>query len=332
MIMKKRFSLIILMALLSMGVQAGDVLYGEIDGTNMIVKCGDFAPEGSVLLRSWESKVSISIRKSITSVTIDTSCTSYTGTSLDHLFAEFEKLKTITGLSNLNTTNVTSTAYMFYYCCSLSSLDFSGFNTTSITAMSGMFHGCSALTSLDLSSFNTTNIKYMDFMFHGCMMLTSLDVSSFNTSNVIAMSFMFGYCNYLSSLDLSAFNTVNVVHMDNMFTHCYALTTIYVGDWNTDNVRYDSEIFTHCSKLVGGAGTRYDEKHTDKEYARIDGGPSAPGYFTDIKTKALGIKDVTKSKMTEFHTPIYNLQGQQLTSAPQKGIYIQNGKKVIIKK
>ncbi len=27
-------------------------------------------------------------------------------------------------------------------------------------------------------------------------------------------------------------------------------------------------------------GTAYDEKHTDKTYARIDGGPDNPGYFT----------------------------------------------------
>lgn len=28
---------------------------------------------------------------------------------------------------------------------------------------------------------------------------------------------------------------------------------------------------------------------------------------------------------------LYNLQGQRLTSAPRKGIYIQNGKKVVMK-
>jgi hypothetical protein len=27
-------------------------------------------------------------------------------------------------------------------------------------------------------------------------------------------------------------------------------------------------------------GTPYDANHTDKTYARIDGGPDAPGYFT----------------------------------------------------
>ena len=38
-------------------------------------------------------------------------------------------------------------------------------------------------------------------------------------------------------------------------------------------------MFRDCSALVGGNGTKYDESHTDKEYARIDT-PSTPGYFT----------------------------------------------------
>ena len=39
-------------------------------------------------------------------------------------------------------------------------------------------------------------------------------------------------------------------------------------------------MFYDCTNLVGGSGTRYDDSHVDKEYARIDGGTSTPGYFT----------------------------------------------------
>lgn len=39
-------------------------------------------------------------------------------------------------------------------------------------------------------------------------------------------------------------------------------------------------MFKNCESLVGGAGTKCDSGHTDKAYARIDGGTSAPGYFT----------------------------------------------------
>ena len=39
----------------------------------------------------------------------------------------------------------------------------------------------------------------------------------------------------------------------------------------------------------------------------------------------------TKAQPQPNTDKLYNLQGQRLTSAPQKGIYIQNGKKVVIK-
>ena len=39
-------------------------------------------------------------------------------------------------------------------------------------------------------------------------------------------------------------------------------------------------MFFGCTNLVGGAGTAYDNSHTDHTYARIDGGTEAPGYFT----------------------------------------------------
>ena len=39
-------------------------------------------------------------------------------------------------------------------------------------------------------------------------------------------------------------------------------------------------MFRNCEKLKGGAGTVYNENHTDANYARIDGGKTSPGYFT----------------------------------------------------
>jgi len=39
-------------------------------------------------------------------------------------------------------------------------------------------------------------------------------------------------------------------------------------------------MFRGCTKLVGGAGTKYNSSYVDKTYARIDGGTSNPGYFT----------------------------------------------------
>jgi hypothetical protein len=39
-------------------------------------------------------------------------------------------------------------------------------------------------------------------------------------------------------------------------------------------------MFLGCTSLVGGSQTPYDSTKTDKAYARIDGGPEAPGYLT----------------------------------------------------
>ena len=66
-----------------------------------------------------------------------------------------------------------------------------------------------------------------------------------------------------------------------MFADCATLKTIYVGDrWNPINVTNSESMFKNCNNLIGGQGTKYDEKHTDVEYAHIDGGESNPGYFT----------------------------------------------------
>ena len=95
---------------------------------------------------------------------------------------------------------------------------------------------------------------------------------------------MFLECTSLTSLDLSGFNTSKVTNMNQLFYPCSSLKTIYVGSgWSTEAVTEGNYIFNGCTSLVGGAGTRYDSNHVDKTYARIDGGTSAPGYFT-VKT------------------------------------------------
>ena len=102
-----------------------------------------------------------------------------------------------------------------------------------------------------------------------------------NTSQVTNMRSMFDFCEKLTTLDLSSFNTANVTDMRSMFDDCYNLTTIYVGDgWSTAAVTSSNNMFKDCNSLVGGQGTTYDANHIDKAYARIDGGPSNPGYFT----------------------------------------------------
>jgi surface protein len=153
-----------------------------------------------------------------------------------------------------------------------------------------------------------------------------------NTSEVTNMFGMFGVCKQLTSLDLSSFNTAQVTDMGAMFWKCGSLKTIYVcNGWSTEAVTGSSKMFSDCNSLVGGQGTTYDASHIDATYARIDGGASNPGYFTDAATGVATNVEVVPAKANTVKG-IYTLDGRKLNELPtQKGVYIIDGRRVVIK-
>ena len=188
-------------------------------------------------------------------------------------------------LSSFDTSNITDMSKMFENS-QATTLDLSSFNTSKVTDMSEMFSGSQA-TTIDLSSFDTSNVTDMSVMFYESQ-ATTLDLSSFNTSKVTSMNSMFNNSK-ATTLDLSSFNTSKVTTMNAMFLRSTNLKTIYASNkFNTSSLTdsYSSyRMFTDCTSLVGGSGTKYNSSYTDKTYARIDGGTSRPGYFTDIANK-----------------------------------------------
>ena len=185
-------------------------------------------------------------------------------------------------VSNFNTSNVTDMDSMFYYS-QATTLDLSNFDTSKVTNMKYMFQSSQA-TTLDVSSFDTSKVTNMTNMFLGSQ-ATTLDVSNFDTSNVTNMISMFSYSK-ATTLDVSNFDTSKVTNMSYMFYDFTNLKTIYVSNkFNTDKVTSSTNMFSGCTNLVGGAGTKYNSSYVDKKYARIDGGTSNPGYFTDIADK-----------------------------------------------
>ena len=186
----------------------------------------------------------------VTTAVFDASFKNYLPQSTKFWFRNQKKLKKIEGLTNLNTSKVTTMSQMFEDCSSLTSLDLSNFNTENVQDMSLMFSRCQNLTSLDLSNFNTENVQDMSLMFSRCQNLTSLDLSNFNTENVKDMSLMFSRCQNLTSLDLSNFNTENVKDMSKMFYECKKLTSLDLSNFKTENVQYMHEMFYGCSSLT----------------------------------------------------------------------------------
>ena len=199
------------------------------------------------------------IVEQVTNVVFDPSFADARPTSTSAWFRDMENLRSITGLSYLNTSEVTN--------------------------MGEMFSGCITLASIDMSHFNTSKVTNMQNMFTACYGLTSLDLSSFDTRNVTDMSEMFYFCTNLLSTNLRSFNTSKVTDMHWMFFNCYGLRTIYAGNaWSTEAVANAILMFHGCTSLVGGQGTTYSESNPrDDTYAHIDGGPSNPGYFTEWK-------------------------------------------------
>ena len=206
----------------------------------------DVGPFPSSPRRGWQNYVS-----NIISVVFDATfanCTSVTSTR--YWFQAFTKLTSITGLENLNTSNVTDMTLMFNGCSNLTSLDVSHFNTDNVTEMRYMFGDCRNLTSLDVSHFNTRNVQDMTNMFDGCSGLTNLDLRNFDTSSVTEMSHMFEDCTSLISLDVSSFNTSKVSFFNNIFAGCTSLTSLDITNFDTSNATYMAALFKECSSLT----------------------------------------------------------------------------------
>ena len=106
-----------------------------------------------------------------------------------------------------------------------------------------------------------------------------------NTSAVTHMVSMFRGCSSLTALDLSSFNTANVIAMGGMFMGCSNLRTIYAGSgWSTAAVEAYSS-----------------SNPKDKTYARIDGGPSNPGYFSEKGPEAYACYTSSNTTLTFYY-------------------------------
>ena len=206
--------------------------------------------------------------------TLDVS--SFDTSNVTNMYMMFSSTKaTALDVSNFDTSKVTNMSGMFRESYA-KTLDVSSFDTSNVTNMAGMF-SLSKATTIDVSNFDTSKVTNMVYMFTNTK-ATTLDLSNFDTSKVTDMSYMFSLSK-ATTIDVSNFDTSKVTNMDYMFYNCSNLKTIYASDiFVTNKVTNDNYMFS-SPKLVGGAGTIFDNTKTDKTYARIDTA-TTPGYFT----------------------------------------------------
>ena len=206
-------------------------------------------------------------------------CTTINGkpvVSMAYMFHDSQS--TNMDFSNFNTSNVINMDFMFS-STKADKLDLRSFDTSKTTITSSMFYSSKA-TTIDLRGIDTSNVTDMRGMFSFSQVKTILGLENFDTRNVTNMYAMF-YMAKIGTIDLSSFDTSKVTNMGHMFEFNTNLTTIYASDkFVTDKLENTIALFGASSKLIGGAGTKFDSSKTDKSYARIDGGTSNPGYFT----------------------------------------------------
>ncbi len=266
----------------------GKQVYVVREGKTLTFYYG-MAPDNSFIMRQdsdngieyyWQSKINPDLsgsklsREEDTLIVIDRSMSDFHPYTTKRMFADFENLHNIEGMSNLKTENVTDMSWMFSTCMNLKSLDFYfdtrevtdmslmfadclridslsiKFQTDKVTDMTGMFKGMYFLRALDFGdNFHTDNVRNMRSMFLNCENLESFDVSGFNTSNVTNMRTMFSACNKLESIDLTNFNTENVKDMNSMFCRCYNLRYTNLHSFNTKQVTDMTSMFASCENL-----------------------------------------------------------------------------------
>ena len=182
-----------------------------------------------------------------------------------------------------------------------------------------MFNGCTNLKSVDMSNLVCTHTGNIRQMFNNCYKLESVRLGknitfvsyepldstaelkpymgdgtwSVHKSDNFSIGFkgMFNNC-YAANfkeLDLTAFNIASMTasqktSLYDMLANCSNLEKVYVTPkWKLGTLWAETNNFYNKDKLTGGLGSNSTTISSKApQYAKIDGGASDPGYFTDI--------------------------------------------------
>lgn len=358
---------------------------------------------------SYLSEGSSSPYGTATTAVFDASFADYRPVSTAYWFHVCSSLTTITGIENLNTSNVTSMSCVFSGCSGLTSLDVSGFNTSKVTSMSGMFQRSPSLTTIyaDETKWSAANVTNSNNMFSGCTSLVGGRGTVFDADHTDAEYARIdkpGRPGYFTgkgqemepiengeTIDIGMEIDENTDLNGNMVGDIFYSIGAGDGSYNaaegclvvtkpTNDSDIDGkDIFGEdfkagytgiVFKIAPGKGTIRVEAQTtgnmvlkvkignsdpiemeldgklkvkfpynvsEPTYVYIYGGTRASSgvallkiYGFEVISDASGIEAIENGKQTNADAPVYNLSGQRVNKAT-KGIYIKNGKKVLVK-
>lgn len=205
------------------------------------------------------------------------------------------------------------------------------------------FYECNFLSSVTMHAVKSIG----EYAFKGCSGLTEVTMS--NNLNHIGL-YAFNSCSGLIELVLP--NSINSVR-GGAFSECSSLKKVIIGE-NIQKIGFDAygygtfekcpeltDVFCYSSKIPSASSNIFN--NSDIEYATLHVKAALiDSYSTQTPWKDFGsivaLQDgdpnptgIELATCERHHTDnYYNLSGQQVTK-PQKGIFITNGKKVIVK-
>jgi len=187
---------------------------------------------------------------SITSIAFDGPVTA--GISTENLFKGLNKVTTITGLDNLDTSKTTNVSAMFSGMTSLTALDLSNWNIGNATNIDDMFLNDTALKSLNVSGWQlNSSIKDLGSLFANLTDLTDMTANNFDASSLsYSVGNLFDGDTQLTTLKAANWDLSNISVLTGMFMKLPALTTILAPGWKTGEVVNLSQLFMNDPNLT----------------------------------------------------------------------------------
>jgi len=140
------------------------------------------------------------------------------------------------GVSNWDTSRVTSLSGTFYGATSFTGDGVSNWDTSRVTSLSYTFSGATSFTGDGVSNWDTSSVTTLYKTFEGATSFTGDGVSNWDTSKVTDLSHTFYYATSFTVDGVSNWNTSKVISLDSTFQGATSFTGFGVSNWDTSSV------------------------------------------------------------------------------------------------
>ena len=176
------------------------------------------------------------------------------------------------------------------------------------------FYDCDGLTSVTIPN-SVTSIG--DNAFYGCYGLTSVTIPNSVTSIGI---YAFVYCSGLTSVTIG--NSVTSIG-NNAFAYCPELLDVYCHAEKVPSTQWDAFFGSYPEKAT------LHVPSASVELYKAASPWSSFGKIVALTDEETGIEELKAGNGTKASV-LFDLNGRRVQKA-QKGLYIQNGRKVLVK-